>query len=383
MEYDIIDTGPDKDYDNLTYLAATLCDVSIAKISIIGKDTVWTKSIYGGKLQDFERKDSFCDKVIYKEEPIVIFNKSNSPEIFAQTKELTGMDFGFYAGIPLYNPQGHPIAVFCVFDKEEKTLTDTQIKSLLAIADQVMNLFEFRKQKLKFYEVQKKLRNKYNELEKFTSLVSHDIKSPLANIISLSELLKEENKGKFDEETEKYLEYLVESSYALRNYVDGILSFYRSDHVMEKDYVNVDLHMLLKGIIDFYEMNDDVEITYPDDVMLQNVNKAALTQIFMNLVSNALKYNKQKIRKVHINFSKQEGFYCFEVKDNGEGIPKEKIEEIFELFTTLDTTDRDGNTGSGIGLATVKKLVNSMGGRIDVESVPGEGSTFSFSVKRI
>jgi len=236
--------------------------------------------------------------------------------------------------------------------------------------------------KNKLFKVQAKLKEKYKELEKFASLVSHDLKSPLANIISLSELLKDENKGRFDEETEQYIEFLVESSYSLRNYIDGILGFYRSDHVLEKDYTNVDLRKLLKGITNLYQVSNDISITYPDDIMLHNVNKAALSQVFMNLISNSLKYNDKELRKVKIEFSKNEEFYFFEVKDNGQGIPKEKFKEIFDLFTTLEIPDREGNHGNGIGLATVKKLIEMMGGSISLESESGKGSNFKFQVKR-
>ncbi len=382
-EYAILNTGPDQDYDNLTFLAAAICDVPVAKISVVDKTRIWNKSLYGSEHDEMDRKGSFCDYTIHTDDEIVILNRSENPEVFKAAKGIYEKEYSFYAGIPLHNFQGHAIAVFCVFDTRERELTAVQKKSLLSLANQTLNLFEFRKQKRKLYEVQNKLKEKYQELERFASLVSHDLKSPLANIISLSELLKDENKGKFDEETSQYLQYLVESSYSLRNYIDGILSFYRSDHVLQKDYTNVDLRKLLKGIIDLYQVSDDIQISYPDDTMLNHVNKAALTQVFMNLISNALKYNDKEIRKVSINFEKNETYYIFKVKDNGKGIPSEKKEEIFHLFTTLETADREGNLGSGIGLATVKKLIESMGGEITVDSEPGQGSTFTFSIKRI
>ncbi|MGA8853996.1 MAG: GAF domain-containing sensor histidine kinase [Christiangramia sp.] len=381
-EYNILNSGPDVDYDNLTFLAATICDVPVAKISIVDHKRIWNKSVYGADIEEIDRTNSFDDKAIREDETILILNRSENSEVFEKARGLYDQEFSFYAGIPLHNPQGHTIAVFCVFDVKERTLTNRQIVGLHALASQTMNLFEFRKQKQKLYQVQNKLKEKYQELEKFTSLVSHDLKSPLANIISLSELLKDENKGKFSPDSEQYLDFLVESSYSLRNYIDGILSFYRSDHVMEKDYTNVDLKILLKGIIDLYQVSEDIEITYPDDVMLHNVNKSALTQVFMNLISNALKYNDKPLRKVNIKFSKTEEYYFFEVKDNGKGIPKEKFNDIFNLFTTLETADREGNLGSGIGLATVKKLIESMGGSIELESELGDGCNFKFYIKR-
>lgn len=382
MEYDIINTGPDEDYDNLTFLAAAFCDVPVAKISVIDREKIWNKSVYGAEYREINRKNSFCDISIHSDSSIIILKKSENPEVFKAAEDIYQHEYSFYAGLPLHNPQGHAIAVFCIFDTEEKSLSDTQVKALHALAGQALKLFEFRKQKNKLYEVQNELKEKYRELEKFASVVSHDLKSPLANIISLSELLKDENKGKFDADTEQYLEFLAEASYSLRNYIDGILSFYRSDHVMQKDYTNVDLRKLLKPIVDLYQVSENIRIKYPDDVMLHNVNKAAITQVFMNLISNALKYNEKEIRQVHIEFSKNEEFYFFEVQDNGTGIPQDRFDEIFDLFTTLDTADREGNLGSGIGLATVKKLVESMGGSIKIHSEEGKGSTFKFSIKR-
>ena len=381
-EYNILNTGPDEDYDNLTFLAASISKSPVAKISIVDNNRIWNKSVFGAEIEEIDRQNSFCDKAIHSESSIYILKRSIYPDIFEAAEGVYDREFSFYAGIPLHNPQGHVIAVFCVFDTQEKDLTEDQKKGLKALARQTMNLFEFRKQKIKLFQVQNKLKEKYQELERFASLVSHDLKSPLANIISLSELLKDENEGKFDKDTQQYLEYLVESSYSLRNYIDGILSFYRSDHVMEKDYTNVDLRKLLKGIVDLYQVSDDIEITYPDDIMLHNVNKAALTQVFLNLISNALKYNDKPLRKVDIDFKKDEEFYYFEVKDNGKGIPKAKYDEIFNLFTTLETVDRDGSLGSGIGLATVKKLIESMGGSISLDSEVGQGSNFKFRIKR-
>ena len=382
-EYAIINTGSEKDYDNLTFLAANICNTPVAKISIVDKDRVWHKSIFGEDRAVISREHSFCDYAIHSDEHIVILNASENPHIFNKITSYYDKDWKFYAGVPLHSPQGQPIAVLCVFDEQERELTQVQQKSLQALANQILNLFEFRKQKKKLYQVQGKLKEKYTELEKFASLVSHDIKSPLANIISLSELLRDENKGKLGEDTDQYLDFLVESSYSLRNYVDGILTFYRSDHVLQKDLTDVDLRKMLKGIVDLYQVADGIKISYPDDIMLHNVNKAALTQIFMNLISNALKYNSKETRKVDISFKKDKQYYIFRIADNGNGIPEEKRTEIFDLFTTLDSADRDGNMGSGIGLATVKKLIESMGGSISIESIPEEGSVFEFSVKRL
>ena len=383
IDYDISKTTTEEDFNQLTFLAATICHTPTAFLSIIDKNHVWLKSKTGIEIDEIARKNAFSQLTLESEEKQFCLNYSDSPKVFDEAQKHYHDQYKFYAGVPLKNTQGYTIGVLSVMDTKERHLKKYQVEGLNALANQCMKLFEFAKQNKKFSIVQKKLKQKYQELEKFASVVSHDIKSPLANIISLTELLKVENQGKFDEETTQYLNYLNESSYSLRNYVDGILSFYRSEHILEKDYENVDLHNLLSGIAHLYDVANDVEIDYPETATLNHVNKAALTQVFLNLVTNALKYNSKDLRKIQITFKQTEGFYHFAVIDNGDGFSEENSSKIFELFTTLDTNDRDGNPGSGIGLATVKKLINSMGGTIKVNSKPGEGSTFQFTIKRV
>jgi len=382
-DYDISKTTTEEDFNQLTFLAATICHAPTAFLSIIDKNHIWLKSKTGIDIDEINRKNAFAQLTLESEDPQFCLNYSEDPQVFEDAKTHYQDLYKFYVGISLKNSQGYVIGVLSVLDIKERKLKKYQIEGLKALGNQCMKLFEFAKQNKKFRIVQKKLKQKYQELEKFASVVSHDIKSPLANIISLTELLKVENQGKFDDETTQYLNYLNESSYSLRNYVDGILSFYRSEHILEKDYENVDLHNLLSGIAHLYDVANDVEIDYPETAALNNVNKAALTQVFLNLVTNALKYNTKDHRKIQITFKQTETYYHFAVIDNGNGFSEENSSKIFELFTTLDTNDRDGNPGSGIGLATVKKLINSMGGSIKVNSTLGEGSNFQFTIKRV
>lgn len=381
-DYQILGSSQEQDYDDLIFLAASICNVETACLGILDNHQIWFKSKTGFKIEKIDLDNSFSGATLKSEEEIIFINYSDNPELFQKASGHYKNNFRFYCGVSIVNTRGHKLGVLEVLDLEERKLEDFQIKSLKILASQIMKLLEFRKQNNKFLQIQNKLKQKYQELEKFASLVSHDIKSPLANIISLTELLREENQDKLDDETIQYLNYLVESSYSLRNYVDGILNFYRSEHILDKANENVDLHQMLKEIANLYEVSDDVNIEFPAKATLKNINKAALYQILLNLVSNSLKYNNKKVREVEINFNKSEYFYHFEVIDNGEGFPIENSERIFELFNTLDVNDRNGNPGSGIGLATVKKLVTSLGGEIKVDSEPGKGSKFSFSIAR-
>lgn len=378
-DFSVLKSSPENDFDEITALSAHICGTPIAVIQIIEKDEPWLKSVYGISKEKIPEDPFFWEKTLNRGRLLSIRD-------IREEASFKGFEnkhnFVFYAGIPLTTTEGLNFGVLYVLDTKPRELSKKQEESLYILSNQILHLLESRKQNFQLREVQKKLRQKYTELEKFASVVSHDIKSPLANIISLTELLREENKDNISPETQQYIDFLAESSYSLRNYVDGILSFYRSDHILEKGKEDVDLNSFFKNITQLFLIRDDVRITYPTSGTLQDINKAALTQIFLNLISNALKYNDKPVRKVNIGFRETPQFYEFEVLDNGVGIRPEHSERIFDLFTTLETNDREGNPGSGIGLATVKKILDHLEGSISVESRIPEGSNFKFKIKR-
>ena len=376
-EFQILKNAPQKDYEEILFLATQICDTSAAAICIVENQECWYKTCYGISCDDLPFLANLW-KLPFQEQNLISIKNLKTDTRFSEDH----WDFSFYAGVPLITTSGDQLGVLMLFDPSEKELNREQEHALHILANQVLNLVTFSKQKNEYSRIQANLEQRYSDLERFASVVSHDLKSPLANIISLTELLKEESADSFDENTQQYIEYLSQASHSLRNYVDGLLVFYRSEKILEQDEEDVNLKAFFEKIISLYTVGPDVEITHPQEGQLEMVNKAALSQIFMNLISNALKYNNKDRRLVEINFKEDENFYFFEVKDNGNGIPKESYDKIFDLFTTLDEDDRDGNPGSGIGLATVKKLLHHMGGDIEIESEPGRGSNFKFKIKR-
>ena len=247
--YNLLEPAQDNDYDQITFLAASICKVPVAYISILNTNHLWFKAAYGINLPEkLDMEGSFFEHLMASEKELHEVTISENPLLFKNAQTIYGDKFSFYAGLPISNESGYVIGVLNILDTREKELSSFEKKALKALANQTLKLFEFRRQNLRFEKVQKNLKEKYRELEKFASLVSHDLKSPLANIISLTELLKVENKGKLDEETQQYLDYLVESSYSLRNYIDGILSFYRSEHILNKEIETVPLKEIIKDI---------------------------------------------------------------------------------------------------------------------------------------
>jgi signal transduction histidine kinase len=106
----------------------------------------------------------------------------------------------------------------------------------------------------------------------------------------------------------------------------------------------------------------------------------ALEQIFLNLIGNSIKYNDKEKAVIDLSISLDTTHYIFKISDNGRGIPNDKLETIFDLFSTVGAYDRNGQKGHGIGLSTVKKLVYKLGGEISVASELGSYTTFTFSI---
>ena len=143
-----------------------------------------------------------------------------------------------------------------------------------------------------------------------------------------------------------------------------------------------DIHHLLEEIVDLLNITEDCEINFPENNLDLICNRVALEQILLNLLSNSLKYNDKEKILIDISCEEQKDVYYFSVNDNGMGIPQDKQKDIFELFATIDQIDRNGNRGNGIGLSTVQKLVNSLGGEIQVKSIIGKSTSFTFSIEK-
>ncbi|MDN6281249.1 MAG: sensor histidine kinase, partial [Psychroflexus sp.] len=126
-----------------------------------------------------------------------------------------------------------------------------------------------------------------------------------------------------------------------------------------------------------------VHFEIENQVKMITTNKSALTQIFNNLITNAIKYNSKPNKQIHIKISENNTDYELSVTDNGDGIPEEHLSKVFDLFSIVGVLDNEGNIGTGLGLSTVKKIINRLDGEVKVTSKLGEGSTFNFSISKI
>ena len=381
--YDLLDTLPERDFDNLTLVAATVCNVPISLVSLVEADRNFLKSHYGLPFNESPRSTSFCGHAILDESSIFIIEDARKDPRFVDNPLVTEMNAIFYAGVRLVNSDGYPLGTLCIFDVKPRTLTSKQKKALIAMAYQVVNLFEAKKRNRELMVIQDELREKNEELKNFAGMVSHDMKMPLANMIITSDMLRSKYGRFLDDQGKQYLDYIKQSSFTLSEYITGMLEHYESDRTASLNEEVFDSHDLLEDIIELLNINYDCEINLPEENIEMKANRAALEQITLNLITNSLKYNDKETIIIDIDCWKEKGFYYFTISDNGIGIDENKLKSIFNLFTTAGELDRNGKKGNGIGLSTVKKLVRKLGGDIEVTSEKGKGTTFKFFIKKI
>ena len=211
-------------------------------------------------------------------------------------------------------------------------------------------------------------------------MASHDLQAPLRNIISFSELLHEECVGKISEDADKYFGFIEEGALRLQGLIKDILEVSRVNR-MERSFATVDTNECmetcrsqLRPVLD--EVGGVVEFSRLPDI---KGDALRLTQLFQNLLNNAVKFQSAGVvPKVSVSARREGEFWEFRVTDNGIGIAPDECGQVFEIFRRLHTADE--YPGTGIGLSICKKIVETHGGRIWVESEVGHGATFKFTL---
>lgn len=220
------------------------------------------------------------------------------------------------------------------------------------------------------------LEKQNQELDRFAYVASHDLKAPLRAIASLSEWIEEDLEEQLTGETLYQMKLLRGRVHRLEELINGLLAYSRVGRV-KTAIETVDVKQLVNEIIDSIDFPDGFQFEVASELPIFKTYKIPLRQVFFNLISNAIKHHDCNVGKVMIAFEELPELYKFSVADDGPGIPSEYHEKIFVIFQTLYPRDIKENTG--IGLSIVKKILESQGGMIDLESNSDGGTTFNFT----
>lgn len=381
--YSILDSLPETDYENLTLIASQICNTPIALITFLDEKRQWFKSHKGLDISETPRTQSFCGHAINDSKNIFIVPDARDDVRFHDNPIVSGQpNVVFYAGIPLKSQDGFPLGTICVIDHEPRVLSEEQISSLQALSEQTMNLLELRLHKKQLEKTLIELEKKNLALERFAYVAAHDLKSPLDNISGLTELFIDNYTESINEEGSQILSLIKSSSEKLKELIDSLLDYSKSNVIEKEKNTKISVARLEKEISSLFAFHDNCTILFKSNVEELVANKSALDQILINLLTNSIKYNDKEKIEIRITITENDDHYEISVKDNGPGIIKEHQEIIFEIFETVSSIDRFGEKGNGIGLATVKKIVEALGGTITVDSSEGEGAEFKFTLAR-
>jgi len=218
------------------------------------------------------------------------------------------------------------------------------------------------------------------ELEQFAYIASHDLQEPLRMVASYTQLLSKRYKGKLDSDADQFIAFAVDGASRMQHLIQDLLAYSRvgkrggelldvsSEEALEQALIN------LRGAIE-----ESGAVVTHDPLPRVMADADQLTQVLQNLVGNAIKYQRPGIPLIHLSVARDsEGMWLFSIRDNGLGIDSQFFEKIFGMFQRLHK--REEFAGTGMGLAICKKIVERHGGKIWVESRPGAGSTFRFTL---
>jgi PAS domain S-box-containing protein len=226
------------------------------------------------------------------------------------------------------------------------------------------------------------LKRSNEELEQFAYVTTHDLQEPLRTIANFVDLFDKKYRGKIDDEADDYVKYIVNATETMQELIKDLLDFSRigKNVTFQKTDCNKVVNSVLSELqLLIKETNARITVS---ELPIVNGNDSELKRLFQNLISNAIKFQRKDFPpEVTISCSEKDGKYLFECRDNGIGIDEQYYDRIFIIFQRLHNITE--YQGTGIGLATCKKIVELHGGKIWVKSTVGKGSSFYFTIPKV
>ena len=241
------------------------------------------------------------------------------------------------------------------------------------------DITERKRRKQELERTVHKLEASNEKLERFAYVTSHDLQEPLRMVSSYLQLLESRYADDLDEDAEEFIDFAVNGADRMRNMIDGLLEYSRVSRG-DRESNPVDCDVVLEKALDNVQVEIEATDAEIDAEPLPTVqgDEEHLVQLFQNLLSNAIKYHGDGSPHVRVRAERDDDEWVLSVSDDGIGIDEHQTDRIFEIFNRLHTEEE--YEGTGIGLAICREIVENHGGEIRVDSVPGEGSTFSFTL---
>lgn len=243
------------------------------------------------------------------------------------------------------------------------------------------DITERRQAEAALREAHEDLKRSNSELEQFAYVASHDLQEPLRMVSSYTQLLGRRYAGKLDADAAEFMGYIVDGAARMKQLIEDLLAYSRVG-MRAKELKPVELSAALgRALANLKVAMEEAGASVTHDALPSvPADEVQIAQVFQNLIGNALKFRSRATPRIHVGVSENESQFEIAVRDNGIGIEPQYFERIFMLFQRLH--DKGEYPGTGIGLAIVRKVIERHGGQIRVESTPGDGSAFIFTLPK-
>ena len=375
---DILDTVEEQSFDDLTYLAAQVCQVPIALVCIVDQHRQWFKSHYGLDKRESSRDYAFCAHTILTEDGMFVPDASVDERFIDNPFVTESPNIRFYAGIPLDLEGGLHIGTLCIIDSKPKKLSENELKQLKVIAQQATAQLSLR---LRIKELEK-LKQLQSE---FVGMVTHELRTPTTSIVGGLTLLESKGVNTFSDDHKKLLSSLCKSAQRLNFIINDILQLTKvnlGQFKIEKTSSNINKCIEnvvdgLKGYVDKFKMKITLELDPGIPSFLFDWER--IGQVLSNFISNAIKVSP-KGGEVKVSSVYKGDVVRVSVQDFGVGIPDDRKQDVFTGFAQITKSVHEDCEGTGLGLLIAKEIIEQHGGNIGFESKKGEGSTFYFEL---
>lgn len=378
-------TGPtDEHLMGLSRLAGRVCYTPSSVINIIDAEHQHQVAAIGTDPMVCSIGDSMCAQILPDRELVVVDDASLDPR-FWDNPFVTGRldNVRFYASAPLLSSTGHALGTLCVFDTVRRSLSEEQRDSLQVLADQVVEVLELRRRTRWLDLALSELTRSNAVLTDFTGRLSHDLKTPLTGVLGFAEVLEALPSVDEDPRAVRYVSRIIRSGERMRVLIDELLSFAGAGG--RTTVTPVDLRPLVDDVTDdLAELvrRNGATVTASDVTLM--ADPVQLRALLQNLVANALKYGLSHDAdgtthgRVEVRAQSVGTGWVLQVVDRGAGIPEDQRIRVLEPLTRLD---RDAqHAGSGIGLATCRRIAQAHGGTLELGHTPGGGTTVTVTV---
>jgi len=385
QKYRILDSEFETNYNELAEIAAFICNTPIALISLVDKDRQWFKAVVGLEVRETPRDLAFCAYALHGSEMLIVPDATQDQRFADNDLVLHDPHIRFYAGAPLVTSEGFVLGTLCAIDRCPRQLDKYQIRTLQILSRQVVSQMELRLSRNQLREYAEKLQKLNNNKDRFFSTLAHDLKSPFNGILNLTKSLQEEADDLSRADIKDIAQNIYTVSEQAYKLMDNLLqwSLFETGG-MRYQAARLSLAEIAANVVSLLgacaqQKGVHLRILTGEDVVVY-ADRQMVHSILQNLVANAIKFTPPE-GKVSISIVATGTNAVVTVADTGVGMNEAQIQKIFSSdYLSSTTTGTAGEAGTGLGLLLCRQFVEKNGGRIQVVSDSGKGTTFTFTL---